>query len=72
MNPDNNSLLFRFAAYPIFALHRMYLKKSPSSTQHLYFLLTGMVMAWWAVGCEYSQRSNPFSCNISDNVLVAL
>ena len=53
MNPDNNSLLFRFAAYPIFALHRMYLKKSPSSTQHLYFLLTGMVMAWWAVGCEY-------------------
>lgn len=50
-------ILGQMSAYPIFMLHRMYLKKSPSSTQHLYFLVTGMFMAWWAVGNEALMHS---------------
>lgn len=43
-------ILGQMAAYVIVGIHRARFKQSESWVQHAYFALTGLFMAWWAIG----------------------
>lgn len=42
----------QLSGYPLFLLHRMYLRNASASVQHLFFAVTGLFMAWWAIGMD--------------------
>ena len=50
-------VLGQLSGYPLFLLHNALLKKSSPIIQHLYFCLTGLAIAFWAIGGE-SVRSH--------------
>ena len=39
-----------FTAYVICGIHRVRFKQSEAWVQHAFFALTGIFMAWWAIG----------------------
>ena len=40
------------SGYPLFLLHRHFLRRSEAWIQHLYFAVTGLFMSWWAIGSD--------------------
>ena len=43
------------SGYPLFLLHNYYLKKSPEFVQHLFFAITGLLVAVWAIGGKQTE-----------------
>ncbi len=43
------------SGYPLFLLHNHYLKKSPEFVQHLFFAITGLLVAVWAIGGKQTE-----------------
>ena len=43
------------SGYPLFLLHNYYLKKSPEFVQHLFFTITGLLVAVWAIGGKQTE-----------------
>lgn len=43
-------ILGQLSGYPLFLLHRQFLRKSPPFLQHAFFALSGMAIAWWSIG----------------------
>lgn len=37
-------------AYPVMLVHNLFVKRQPAYVQHLYFLGTGLALAYWALG----------------------
>ncbi len=46
------------SGYPLFLLHNHYLKKSPEFVQHLFFAITGLLVAVWAIGGKHIEVFN--------------
>ena len=40
------------SGYPLFLLHRQFLRKSPPFLQHAFFALSGMAIAYWSIGSD--------------------
>ena len=55
-------ILGQLSGYPIFLLYRAHLGKLPAWLQHLYFALTGLFMAYWAIGPEAVTHSSICIC----------
>ena len=47
----NNCLWFS-TAYPVMLVHNLFVKRQPATVQHVYFVATGMALAYWALGSE--------------------
>ena len=43
-------VLGQLAGYPLLALYRRHLASRDSNTQHLYFFLSGLLLAYWVIG----------------------
>jgi len=37
-------------AYPVMLVHNLFVKRQPATVQHVYFVATGMALAYWALG----------------------
>ena len=46
-----------FSAYPLFLFHRQYLRRCSPAVQHVFFAISGMVLANWSIGTECLMHS---------------
>ena len=49
--------IFSFLAYPLFLFHRQYLRRCSPAVQHVFFAISGMVLANWSIGTECLMHS---------------
>jgi len=38
--------------YPVMLVHNLFLKRHSATVQHLYFIITGMLLAYWTLGAD--------------------
>ena len=50
-------IYFLFLAYPLFLFHRQYLRRCSPAVQHVFFAISGMVLANWSIGTECLMHS---------------
>jgi len=50
-------ILGQVSAYPLFLFHRQYLRRCSPAVQHVFFAISGMVLANWSIGTECLMHS---------------
>ena len=51
-------IVIQISAYPVMLVHNLFVKRQSANVQHCYFVVTGLGLAYWALGGKTSGYEN--------------